>query len=390
MEQGRPKEVRAVAMTAPGKMEMRKYPYPAIDDDSAILRVEMAGVCGTDKHIFKGEATTLRGKSIFPYIGGHEVIGTIAEIGGNAAKTMEYDRKPLKAGDRVSVAVEVNCGHCWYCRNQYNNITCENQVMAYGLHPSADVPPHVRGGFAEYMHLAPRTSLFRIPDGMPTDVAVFVEEMAVAYHSLARAVQPFHAVKEGFGPGDSVAVLGNGPLGILHGIMAAIHGAGLRIATDLSEGRLAKACEFYADVAVNASKTTVKERVRKARELTEGVGPDLVIESAGDPDTFLEALETVRKGGTVIEVGNWVDIGKTVPLNVMKHVASKNVHIHSVFHCGTNWGPVLRLMEKHAAQYPFASLVSHRMSLDELVRDMGVVANPDACMKVEVVPNRED
>ena len=140
-------------------------------------------------------------------------------------------------------------------------------------------------------------------------------------------------------------------------------------------------------MAINAARTSVEERVEQARELTEGVGPDLVIESAGDPRTFIEALEMVRKGGTVIEVGNWVDLGETVPLNVMRQVTSKNLHIHSVFHCGTNWGPVLEIMEKHAARYPFASLISHRMGLEELVRNMKVVVNPDACMKVEVVPH---
>jgi threonine dehydrogenase-like Zn-dependent dehydrogenase len=385
-----PSEVRAVVMTAPGAMELRNYSYPPVDRDSAVLKVEMCGVCGTDKHIFKGDSTQIRGKSIFPYIGGHEVIGTIAEIGRDAAATMEYDRRPLRVGDRVAVAVEVNCGKCWYCRNQYNNTTCENQVMAYGIHPGAEVPPHLRGGFAEYMYIAPNSSLFAIPDEMPTDVAVFVEEMAVAYHSLARASGPFPAVKEGFGPGDTVAVLGNGPLGILHGIMAGIHGAGLSIATDLSDRRLEKAKELYADVGINASQTPVEERVRTVRELTEGVGPDLVIESAGVPGAFIEALEMVRKGGTVIEVGNWVDTGQTVPLNVMQHVASKNVHIHSVFHCGSDWGPVLRVMGRHADRFPFASLISHRMGLDELVADMGVVVDPEACMKVQVVPHKEE
>jgi len=387
MKQARPDAVRAVTMTAPGAMELRQYPYPPMDDDSAVLRVDMCGVCGTDKHIFQGDATQIRGKSIFPYIGGHEVIGSIIEIGDHAARTMEYGRRVLKVGDRVAVAVEINCGACWCCRNQYNNTTCENQIQAYGIHPSADVPPHLRGGFAEYMHIAPNTSLFRIPDEMPTEVAVFVEEMAVAYHSLARATGPFPAVREGFGPGDSVAVLGNGPLGILHGIMAALHGAGLSIATDLSDRRLAKAKELYADVTINAVQTSREERVQQARELTEGVGPDLVIEAAGDPWVFIEALEMVRKGGTVIEVGNWVDTEQSVPLNVMRHVASKNLHIHSVFHCGTDWGPVLEMMEKHAARYPFPSLISHRMGLEGLVRDMGIVVNPDACVKVEVVPH---
>jgi threonine dehydrogenase-like Zn-dependent dehydrogenase len=102
---------------------------------------------------------------------------------------------------------------------------------------------------------------------------------------------------------------------------------------------------------------------------------------------FIEALEMVRKGGTVIEVGNWVDTGKTVPLNVMKHVASKNLHIHSVFHCGTNWRPVLNILQKQQSRYPFASLISHRMGLDELAANMEVVTDPNRCVKVEVVPH---
>lgn len=387
MQKANSKAVQAVAMTAPGAMELRNYPYPQSARDSAILKVEMAGICGTDKHIFKGEASTIRGKLIFPYIGGHEVIGTIVEIGEEAAQTMDFDGQPLATGDRVALAVEVNCGTCWYCRHHYNNTTCENQVMAYGIHPNADTEPYLRGGFAEYMYILPGTSLFKIPEELPTDVAVFVEEFAVAYHSLARATGPFAAVKEGFGPGDSVAVLGNGPLGLLHGIMANIHGAGLSIATDLADLRLAKAKELYADVTLNASRTTSAERVEQARALTEGVGPDLVIESAGEPEVFIEALEMVRKGGTVIEVGNWVDTGKTVPLNVMQHIASKNIHIHSVFHCGTDWGPVLNILQQQQGRYPFASLISHRMDLDELAAQMAIVTQPDECVKVAVVPH---
>jgi L-iditol 2-dehydrogenase len=388
MSQVKPTAVKAVAMTAPGKTEMRTYPYPQMDHESAILKVEMSGICGTDRHIYKGEAQQLRGKSIFPYVGGHEVIGTIVEIGDNAARAMDYDCQPLKPGDRVAIAVEVNCGQCWYCRHHYNNTTCENQIMAYGLHPNADVKPYLRGGFAEYMYIRPGTHLFKVPEELPTDVAVFVEEMAVAYHSLARASGPFAAVNEGFGPGMSVAVLGNGPLGILHGIMASIQGAGLRIATDLSDLRLSKAKELYADVTINASHVPVEDRIQQVKDLTEGVGPDLVIESAGEPEVFVEALRMVRKGGTVIEVGNWVDLGKSVSLDVMKHIASKNLHIHSVFHCGTNWRPVLKILQQQSSRYNFPSLISHRMGLDELVENFGTVTKFDECVKIEVVPHK--
>lgn len=385
----KPKEVKAAVMVKPGMMEIRKFPYPTIDEDSAIVKIEMSGVCGTDKHIFKGDSTQIRGKSIFPFIDGHENIGTIVEIGDNAAKVMEADHKILKVGDRVAIAVEVNCGKCWYCKNQYDNITCANQIMAYGVHPTTDTPPYLRGGFAEYMYIFPGSVLFKIPDDMSTDVAVFVEEMAVAYHALARATQPFPAVKEGFGPGDSVAILGNGPLGILHGIMASIQGAGMRIATDLAERRLKIAKDLYADIIINASMIPTSERIRKVRQLTGDIGPDLVIESAGDPEVFIEALEMVRKGGTVIEVGNWVDTEQTVQLNVMKHVSSKNLHIHGLYHCGTNWGPVIKVMQKYSNQFPFEKLISHKMNLDEIVKNMDIVIDPNKCMKVEVVPQKK-
>lgn len=382
-----PKTVRAVAMTAPGKTEMRTYPYPKMSHDTAILKVEMTGICGTDRHIYKGEAPMLRGKSIFPYVGGHEIIGTIVDIGDTAARVMDYDGQLLQTGDRVAVAVEVNCGHCYYCRNHYNNTTCDNQIMAYGLHPNADTAPYLRGGFSEYMHIVPGTHLFKIPEEMPTEIAVFVEEMAVAFHALGRASVPFAPVNEGFGPGMSMAVLGNGPLGILHGIMGRIHGAGLSIATDLSDLRLSKAKNLYADATINASQVSVEDRIQQVKDMTEGVGPDLVIESAGEPEAFVEALRMVRKGGTIIEVGNWVDLGKPVALDVMRHISSKNLHIHSVFHCGTNWRPVLKILQQQSNRYDFASLITHRMGLEELVKNFGTVTKFDECVKIEVVPH---
>jgi threonine dehydrogenase-like Zn-dependent dehydrogenase len=372
----KPKEVKAAVTVATGVMELRTFPYPDVHKDSAIIRVDMTGVCGTDKHIIKGDASEIRGKSLFPFIEGHEIIGTIVEIGEDAAKNMDSLGQLLREGDRVAVAVEVNCGKCFYCKNQYDNITCENQVMAYGVHPTCDTPPYLRGGFAEYMYIFPNSTLFKIPENMSTGNAVFVEEMAVAYSSLARAVQPFPAVHEGFGPGDNFVVLGNGPLGMLHGIMARIQGGGMSIATDLADYRL------------NATKVSEKERIEQVKELTHGVGADLVVESAGVPEAFIEALQMVRKGGTVIEVGNWVDTGQAVALNVMQHISSKEVHIHAVYHCGNKWAPVLTVMDRFAKQFPFEKMITHKMSLEEVIKKIGLVLDPTKCMKVEVVPHR--
>lgn len=383
----KPKEVKAAVTVATGVMELHTFPYPDVQKDSAIIRVDMTGVCGTDKHIIKGDASEIRGKSLFPFIEGHEIIGTIVEIGEDAAKSMDSLGQLLREGDRVAVAVEVNCGKCFYCKNQYDNITCQNQVMAYGVYPTCDTPPYLRGGFAEYMYIFPNSTLFKIPENMSTENAVFVEEMAVAYSSLARAVQPYPAVHEGFGPGDNFVVLGNGPLGMLHGIMARIQGGGMSIATDLADYRLKMAKDFYADHTINATKVSEKERIEQVKERTHGVGADLVVEAAGTPEAFLEALQMVRKGGTVIEVGNWVDTGRTVALNVMQHISSKEIHIHAVYHCGNKWAPVLTVMDRYAKQFPFEKMITHKMSLEEVIKKIGLVLDPTKCMKVEVVPH---
>ena len=151
--------------------------------------------------------------------------------------------------------------------------------------------------------------------------------------------------------------------------------------------RLSSAKALYADVTINASRVSVEGRIQQVKDLTEGVGADLVIESAGEPEVFVEALRMVRKGGTVIEVGNWVDLGKSVPLDVMRHITSKNLHIHSVFHCGTNWRPVLKILQQQSSRYQFPSLITHRMGLDELVVKFGTVTKFDECVKIEVVPH---
>lgn len=378
-------------MIKPWHIEIRTFPYPEIDKHSAIIKVEMCGICGTDKHMFKGEVTSLRGKPIFPIINGHEIVGTIVEIGEKAAETMEYTGKKLKVGDRVTVAVEINCGKCWYCVHQIDNVTCENQILAYGTRPPITEPPFppLRGGWAEYMYVFPGSILNKIPEDLPIEVAVFTEEMAVAYSSLTRAVKSYPGVHEGFGPGGTVVIVGCGPLGLLHGIMARIVGADTIICIDLADNRLKMAEMLFADYTINALKTTREERVKLVKEFTDGVGADLAIEAAGTPETFVEAIELVRKSGTVIEVGNWVESEKTVPINVQKHICSKNIRIESVFHCGYRWDKTIKILRRYRKQFPFEKMITHQLSLEELVKQMSTIAtDPTSHVKAVVVPHK--
>jgi len=264
--------------------------------------------------------------------------------------------------------------------------------MAYGVRPPITEPPFppLRGGWAEYMYIFPGSILHKIPEDLPMEVAVFTEEMAVAYSAMLRAARMFPGIYEGFTPGSSVAIIGCGPLGILHGIMARIMGADIIICMDIADNRLDYAKQVFADYIVNAKKTTREERIQIVKELTEDVGPDVVVEAAGYPEPFVEALEMVRKSGVVIEVGNWVDSPiSDITINVQKYICSKNIHIHSVYHCGYRWDRVIKILSRYRKQYPFDKMITHMLSLDELVKQMHTIAyDPTSHIKAVVVPHK--
>ena len=128
--------VNAAVMTAPGKFEVRRYPYPDVDDVSMVIELEMCGLCGTDKHTFRGETVQYAGTPAeshtpFPIIPGHEIVGKVAEIGKTASHSLEYAGQELKIGDRVVMCPDILCGKCWYCRNTFGFPLCQN-IKGYG------------------------------------------------------------------------------------------------------------------------------------------------------------------------------------------------------------------------------------------------------------------
>ena len=142
---------------------------------------------------------------------------------------------------------------------------------------------------------------------------------------------------EGFNSGDTVVVIGSGPLGLLHIAKADMMGAGQIIATDLSETRLAFAKKMGADHTINVSTTTPEERIDLVRELTRGRGADVVLHMANRPASFVEGIEMLKRGGMMLEMGVFADTGD-VPINVHRHVCSKNIRL-----IGTDQPPVDRL-----------------------------------------------
>jgi L-iditol 2-dehydrogenase len=376
-------------MVRPGRIEIQEFPFPALADGALLLKVEMCGICGTDKHTWRGETQQYAGtqsQSVtpFPIIPGHEIIGVVADIGDRNGPRLDFNGEPLKRGDRIALCPDVVCGTCYGCRHTFGYPRCEN-LRGYGNAFTSVEPPHLFGGWAEFMYVLPNAFVYKVPEGLPTRVAVMVELMAVAYN-LDKAKEFYHLSGEGFGPADTVVIQGVGPMGLCHVIKARMLGAGDIVVTDISDYRLELAKEFGADYVLNASRTTAQERIDSVRDLTHGRGADVVVECVGIAQVVPEGLEMLRTGGTYIEAGNFVETGE-VALSPHRHLCAKNVRLIGITnHPFTGYTPSMKLMDKHARQFPFDKFVTHEYPLVETEQALLKSMEPD-CMKVVVVPN---
>jgi threonine dehydrogenase-like Zn-dependent dehydrogenase len=356
--------VLAATLVEPGHYELREYPLPEPGPGCVLVKMEMSGICGTDKHTYQGFTTQYGDRKLeFPIIQGHENVGTIAAIGGDGKYT-DFEGIPLKVGDRVVVAANVSCGNCYYCRHDFPYYCCEN-TTDYGNNLSAKYAPHLFGGWSQYMYIVPNSTLVKVPDDLPTEVAVLTEIFAVSV-GLDRAKQMSAFPNESFRFDDTVVVFGVGPLGMCFLMKARMLGAGTIIAVDLSDYRLNFAQRLGADHALNATKTTKAERLKFVKDLTHGRGADMVVECAGVPQAVPESLEMLRIGGLLVEAGNFSDLGE-VPISPHRHICAKNARILGVGgEEPAAYGPSMRQMARYMKQYPLREFVTHRYKLSDV------------------------
>ncbi|MGB2626134.1 MAG: zinc-binding dehydrogenase [Candidatus Acidiferrum sp.] len=375
--------VLAATLVKPGKYELREYPLPEPQAGCVLVRMELSGICGTDKHTFQGFTTQYGARKLeFPLIQGHENVGTVAAIGGTG-KYSDFEGIPLNVGDRVVVGANVSCGECYYCRHDFPYCCCENTVD-YGNLLNAKNPPYLFGGWSQYMYIIPGSFLVKVPDDLPSEIAVLTEIFAVSV-GLDRAKQMSAFPNESFRFDDTVVVLGVGPLGMCFLMKARMLGAGTIIAVDLSDYRLRFAKRLGADHIVNVGKTTKEDRLKIVRDLTHGRGADMVIECAGVPQAVPEGLEMLRVSGLFVEAGNFSDMGD-IPLNPHRHLCSKNVRILGV--SGEEpaaYGPGMRQMARYMKHYPLAEFVTHRYPLRDVSVAMQKAMEPES-MKVVLDP----
>jgi L-iditol 2-dehydrogenase len=367
------RDVRAAVMLGPGRLETRSFPLPEPEPGAVVIKMDLSGICGTDKHSYSGFAVQYSGteheRSLpFPIIPGHENVGRIAAIGRTERPLTDFLDSPLTEGDRVVVGANLACGSCYYCRHGFEYFYCAH-MEDYGNSLSAARPPYLFGGWAEYLYALPGSFLFKVPDDLPDEIAVFTEIMAVT-SSLDKAKQFSTMASEGFRFGDTVVVQGVGPLGMCHVMKARMLGAGNVVAIDRSSYRLKLALELGADYAFNVGELDDRARLQAVRDLTHGRGADVVVECAGVPQVVPEGLSMLRPGGFYLEVGNFSDLG-SVPISPHL-ICAKNLRIIGIGgEAITSYGPSLELLRRYRQHYPLEKFVSHRYPIeraDEAIR----------------------
>lgn len=262
-----PDTMRAAVLVAPGHFALRQVPVPAIGPDEVLVRVRRCGLCGTDIHIWKGHYSADK----LPLIPGHEFSGHVVRVGAAAGD--------IALGTAVTADINVGCGRCFYCR--------KNEVL--NCSTMAQIGIHVDGALAEYVKV-PASHLVPIPRRTPVEQGALVEPVSC----IVRAVK-----KSRLRLGESVLVLGGGPIGNLHVQLARAVGAAPVIVSEPNPGRAEWARRSGADLVVR-DPSALRAAVLEA---TDGRGADLVIESVGLPALYEQAFDLVRPGGRVLAFG---------------------------------------------------------------------------------------
>jgi len=339
----------AVAISADQPIEVREYPVPEPAAGEILVRTTVAGLCGSDLHIWRGEVPPLQP---YPSVPGHEGAGRVVAMG----KERQRDTlgRLLSVGDRVSYSYFVPCGECWLCLTGMTG--CPNRYK-YKADTTADDPPHFLGTYAEYILLHPGQWIFKVPDGIPDDL------LAPLNCALSQVIYGLN--RNGIWLGDTVVVQGAGGLGLYAAAVARDMGAGKIIAIDGISQRLALAKDFGVDLTLNVLETTKDERVEAVWDLTNGAGADVCVEVAGVPAVVQEGLELLRPGGRYLMMGNIVPDASTefVPHDAVrrpKQLLGVLSYDRWVIPRALSW------LAQAQHRYPLERLVSRRYPLEQI------------------------
>ena len=329
--------------------EIHEFSIPEVEPGAILVKIEMAGVCGTDVHQVAGE---LGLKPKLPVIPGHEAIGRIVKLGEGRAQ--DCSGTPVAVGDRI-MWVHVSCGECRPCKIDNQPNLCVKR-FSYGMSYSGDYP-YLTGGFAEYVYILPKADIVKVPEELLN------EEVIGVCCAFRTAVAAFERLG-GLGIQPNVVIQGCGPVGLYSTILAVEGGAGKVIVVGAPTLRLELAKKWGATEVINIEEMPdPAARKKEILELTDGRGPDIVIEASGVPPAFNEGVDMVRRGGRYVVIGQ-TSMEAEIPfipgLVMQKHlqiIGSASATIGDYY-------KALRLIQNRRQKYPFADIVTNKYPLD--------------------------
>lgn len=323
--------MKAVVKLAPGagNIEVKDVPMPEIAPDEVLVKVKGTGLCGTDSLLYNW---TYRGRAPVPtpIVLGHEGAGEIVEIGSQVER--------VAVGDRVALDALIGCGTCYYCRRGITFLCKDWDHLGISFD----------GTFAEYVAI-PAIAVRTLPDDAAWEDVAFLEIMAVVAHTMER----IHV-----SGGDTVVIVGPGPLGLFHlqAVQAAGAGQTIVLGTAGDDNRLAVARDVGADVALDESQV---DPVGAVLDLTHGVGADVVIETGGTPEAVATAFQLGR-GGAHLALLGFSKHAEFVPLDAVRSCYDLQFVLGGL---GRHVEQAIRWIQ--AGQVLGSRIITHRIPLDE-------------------------
>jgi alcohol dehydrogenase len=332
--------MKAFTYHGPGRHSWEDVDQPQLlDPEDAIVRTDAVTICGTDLHILKGDVPEVTNGRVL----GHEAVGTVEQVGAGV--------RTISVGDRVLVSCISSCGRCRFCRvAQYGQcIGGGGWILGHTI--DGTQAEYVRTPFAD-------TSLYKLPPGVSDERALMLADIMPTAYEVG-------VLNGQVRPGDTVAIVGAGPIGLAAITAAKFFSPAHIVAIDLAKPRRDAALEFGADVVVSSDESPLDE----VRALTDGLGADVVIEAVGIPETFELCTELVRPGGRVANIGVH---GKPVTLH-LESLWIKNVTITTGLVDTSSTATLLKMVE--AGQLDTSKFVTHRFGLGEMLEAYDVFAD---------------
>jgi alcohol dehydrogenase len=325
--------VKALTFDGPGQRSWSDVPMPAIiDSTDAIVKVDLTTICGSDLHILRGDVPEVTPGRVL----GHEAVGTVVEVGSGVRR--------VRAGDRVLVSCITSCGACEFCRRAHFGQCVGGGGWILGHLIDGTQAEFVRIPFAD-------TSTYALPDGVSDERMLMIADILPTAYEVGVLSGTVH-------PGDSVVVVGAGPVGLAAIMTSRLVSPEIIIAIDLDDERLARAKQFGADVTMN---NTTIDPVPEVMKLTGGLGAHVTIEAVGLPATFELAASLVRPVGHVANIGVH---GQAAPLH-LESLWSHDVTITTGLVDAFSTPTLIRLVK--SGQIAADDFITHRMSMDDML-----------------------